>query len=80
MATITLAVDEELKMDMKDFPWVNWSELAREELLEESKRKEALHKLDEIFKNSELTDEDCLKLGRQLKQGMLRRLKKEGKL
>jgi len=80
MASMTLAVDNELRLYMKVLPWVNWSEVAREELLEDLKKDKALRKLDKLFKESKLTDEDCLKLGRQLKQDMLKRLRTEGKL
>lgn len=31
MASITLSVSEELKSQLKKFPWINWSEIAREE-------------------------------------------------
>jgi hypothetical protein len=33
MASLTLPVSEELKSQMKALPWVNWSEIAREEAL-----------------------------------------------
>jgi hypothetical protein len=37
MASITFAVDEELKPRIGKFAWVNWSEIAREELLKKEK-------------------------------------------
>jgi hypothetical protein len=33
MTSITLSASEELKDKLKEFLWVNWSELAREEIL-----------------------------------------------
>ncbi|MFH0978588.1 MAG: hypothetical protein V1837_04770 [Candidatus Woesearchaeota archaeon] len=36
MASITFALDTELKSRLEKFPWVNWSELAREELLKKT--------------------------------------------
>jgi len=33
MASITLSVSEELKKELKSLPWVNWSEIAREETM-----------------------------------------------
>ena len=54
MASITLAIDEELKSRMDKFPWVNWSEVAREEsnkkrIFEEYLRSRKLSKEDEKF-------------------------------
>lgn len=37
MASITLAVNEELKAEMSKFSWVNWSELVRQRLVEREK-------------------------------------------
>ena len=31
MASITLSVSEEFKSELKNFMWINWSEVAREE-------------------------------------------------
>ena len=80
MASIALKISDEFESIVNKLPWVNWSEIAREELLKDVIRDKALRKLDELFKDSKLTDADCLKLGRQLKQDMLKRLKAEGKL
>ena len=33
MASLTLSVSEEFKSRLKNFSWVNWSEIAREETL-----------------------------------------------
>lgn len=33
MASLTLSVSEEIKHQLKEFLWVNWSEIAREEAL-----------------------------------------------
>jgi len=33
MASLTLSVSDEFKNDLKGFPWVNWSEIAREEAM-----------------------------------------------
>ena len=79
MASITFAVDDKLKSEMSELWWVNWSALAREMFVRRTKQLEILNKFDEDFKNSELTDEDCIVLGRQLKQDMLQS-KKQGRL
>jgi|SRR3990167_4126030 len=33
MASLTLSLSDEMKEDIKNFMWVNWSEIAREEVL-----------------------------------------------
>ena len=75
MVSITLSIPEELKQKMDKFAWLNWSALAREAFVKRMRQLEILSKFDEDFKNSTLTDEDCIKLGRQLKQDMLERHK-----
>lgn len=51
MTSLTLSVSEDLKKQLKDFMWVNWSEIAREE---------ALKKLifENYMKTGELSDEE----------------------
>jgi len=80
MPSVTLTLPEKTKSELKRFVWINWSEVARESFLETVKKQEALQKLNELFKNSKLTDEDCLRLGEQVKDDLYKRLKKEGKL
>ena len=78
MASITFAVDEELKAQLSKFVWVVWSELVKQRLLREFKRREVLKKLEEFSKESELTDEDALTLGRKIKEGMWKKYKEAG--
>lgn len=54
MASITVALDELLKNRLVSFPWVNWSEVGREEVLkreifERYKQTRKLAKEDEEF-------------------------------
>lgn len=78
MPNITLSVPEELKQKLDKLPEINWSETIREFLSKKVKRAALLKKLDKMLENSELTEEDCLKLGEKVKAGMLKRYKKEG--
>lgn len=78
MPTITLSISEELKKDMDSIKGTNWSEVTRVLLEEKVKRLKLLNRMDELLKNSKLTDEDALKLGRKVNAGMYRRLKKQG--
>lgn len=84
MASLTLSVSEEFKNKLKNFMWVNWSEIAREE---------AMKKL--IFENymqtGDITDEewefceridwhpvDELPLKEEFKRELERRRKEKG--
>ena len=73
MTTMTLAVPSELKDKMEKFPEMNWSEVARQAFMQRIKDLEFLRK----FKSdSTLTEEDALKLGRELNKNLAKRYKK----
>mgnify|MGYP001558222206 FL=1 len=78
MPNITLSIPEELKEKMDKLPEINWSEVTREFLSEKVKRSLLLKKLDKMLENSELTEEDCIRLGNKVKSDMLKRYKAEG--
>lgn len=78
MPNITLSIPEDLKKRMDAMPEIKWSEVTREFLSEKVKRLFLLKKLDESLKNSKLTDEDCLRLGKKIKERMWKKYKKEG--
>ena len=70
---MTLAVPSELKDKMEKFPEMNWSEVARQAFMQRIKDLEFLKK----FKSdSTLTEEDALKLGRELNKNLAKRYKK----
>ena len=73
MTTMTLAVPSELKNKMESFPEMNWSEVARQAFMQRIKDLEFLKK----FKSdSTLTEEDALRLGRELNKNLAKRYKK----
>lgn len=78
MPNLTLAIPEKLKHEMDQLPETNWSELVRGFLSEKVKRVALLKKLDKALENSELTEEDCLKLGDKLKEEIWKRHKEDG--
>lgn len=78
MPNITLSISEELKKQIDDLPELNLSESMRKFLCEKVKRAFLLKKLDKLLENSELTEEDCLRLGDEVKEKAWKRLKKEG--
>ena len=51
MPTITLSLSERFKSEIKQFPWVNWSEVAREEIMKKDI-------FERYIKTGELSDED----------------------
>lgn len=78
MPNLTLSVPEELKHKLDSLPEINWSESVRKFLSEKVKRALLLKKLDKMLEHSELTEEDCLKLGDKLKERVWKRHKAEG--
>ena len=75
MSSMTLSIPEDMKKKMEGFAWLNWSELAREAFAKRMKQLEVLAKFEKDFQDSKLTDEDCIKLGRELKKAMLEKQK-----
>lgn len=71
---MTLAVPEELKHKMENFPEMNWSEVARQSFIQKIEDMEFLMK----FKaKSKLTEEDALRLGSQVSRSISNRLRKK---
>lgn len=68
MPNITISVPKDLKVRMNKFPEINWSKLTRMLLSQKIKRLELLKELDELLADSNLTDSDCLELGKKLKK------------
>ena len=70
MTTMTLAVPLELKHKMETFPEMNWSEVARQAFMQRIKDLEFLKKLKS---DSTLTEEDALRLGRELNKNLAKK-------
>ncbi len=77
MPNVTLSIPKELKHKMDELPEINWSEVTREFLSEKVKRLALLKKLDKMLENSELTEEDCIRLSRKAKKSMHKKFLKE---
>lgn len=69
MANLTLSIPKDLKKKMKDFPEINWSEVARNSI---RKKIAQLNFLKEFRINSEITPEDAQKLGREVSELLLK--------
>jgi len=72
MPNITLAVSEDLKKDMDLFKFMNWSSVARSAIEEKIK---VMKMFKEFTKDSTMTEEDAIELGRKVKAGMAKRLR-----
>ena len=70
MVSITLAVPADLKKDMDQFPEINWSAVAREAI---KQKIILLKKFREFTKDSTMTEEDALRLGREVNKAIARR-------
>lgn len=76
MEPITLP--EELKHRIERFPHVNWSAVARDAISERLQRLALIGVFDDLMRNSELSEEDALRLGEEVKEAGLRELKDKG--
>ncbi|MEK6982709.1 MAG: hypothetical protein AABX38_07275 [Candidatus Micrarchaeota archaeon] len=74
MVSITLAVPSELKKDMDEFPDINWSAVARSAI---KQKVILLKKFREFTKDSTMTQEDALRLGKLVNEGLAKRYKKD---
>ena len=78
MASVTFAMPAEVKAEMKELAWVNWSEAAAEEIAGDLSRQKTLNELDELLKNSEVSDEEILKWSKAARKGRFNKLKSKG--
>ena len=76
MASVTFALDPDLRSEISKFPWVNWSELAREELIRRKKIGEMLLKKLNSKEEREFV-RWSVELGRKAKKGRFKRLLSE---
>lgn len=76
MVSVTFSVGDDFKSDMEKFPWINWSEMAREELAKEIPKAEALERVKQIVSKSTFTEKDALELGRKINKSLHKRYKK----
>jgi len=75
MASVTFAIPDEVKEDMKKLPWVNWSEIDKIDLLKKMKLKELSRKLES--KEEQEFIRWSVELGRKAKKESFKRLLSE---
>ena len=78
MASVTFAIDEELKIKLSKFAWIVWSELARQELSRQEKTREAFEKFKKLVAKSKFTEQDAKELADKVNSSMHEELKKKG--
>jgi len=74
MVNMTLAVPENLQAAMKQFPEINWSEVARQAFRE---RVEKFLLLEKLAQKSKLTEKDAFELGDIVKKNAWEKIKKD---
>lgn len=70
MPNITLSIPEDLKKEMEQFPEINWSVLARQAIVE---RLRELIFIKKFKAKSTFTEEDAIRLGREVNKAMHKR-------
>ena len=70
MVTVTLAVPKEMKLRMEEYPEMNWSEVARQAF---NQKLQDLEFLREFKSKSSMTEDEAVKLGRELNGKLAKR-------
>lgn len=68
MASVTFSIPDKVKSEMKEFAWVNWSELTKQEVFKQEEKAKLFEELEEFTKESKITDEDCLRFAKRVKE------------
>jgi predicted CopG family antitoxin len=76
MPNLTISIPEELRKELSEFKVMNWSEVAREAF---EKKIVQLKILESFSKDSELTQEDALRLGKKVNEALSKRFSKRCK-
>ena len=76
MVNITMSIPPELKKEMNDFPEINWSVIARAAI---KQRLVFLKEIREFTKDSTLTEEDAVRMGRELNKRLAKRYQNENR-
>ncbi len=68
MPSLTLAIPEDLKAKMNRFTEINWSEVARQAILEKTR---TLEQMENILGKNTLSEKDVVELGKEIKRRVL---------
>ena len=70
MPNLTLAISEEIKQQMAMFPEINWSEVARQAIIEKTR---LMGHAQLLLSGSKLTEKDAVVLGERAKLKVFKR-------
>ena len=76
MVSVSFTISDELKVKMDKLSWINWSEVAREEAIKREMLHEDFWEFNRIVSKSKLTEEDAMRLAKDVNRGMHERYKK----
>jgi hypothetical protein len=79
MASVTFALPDNVKAEMKRLNWINWSELARLEILERLKQEQEIEEFRRIVSKSKLTEKQAQKLAEEVNRSLAKRYEKLSK-
>jgi len=74
----SIILPEELKHRIEQFPEVDWSAIAMDAISERLQRLALNQVFDNLLENSELSEEDALRLSEEVKEAGLQELKDKG--
>ncbi len=74
MGEISVKMPDNIK---QEFPQVEWSKVAERAIAEEYRKLAVVKVFDDLFKHSELTDEDCLRMGKEVNKSVRLRIERE---
>ena len=75
MSSLTLAIPQDLRSKMKQFPEINWSEVARQAIAQKMR---ALEQMQRLLNRSELTEADTIEIGREIKRRVAQKHQRAG--
>ncbi len=75
MSSLTLAIPQDLRSKMKQFPEINWSEVARQAIAQKMR---ALEQMQRLLNKSELTEADAIDIGREIKRRVAQKHQRAG--
>jgi hypothetical protein len=75
MSSLTLAIPQDLRSKMRQFPEINWSEVARQAIAQKTL---ALEQMQRLLNKSELTQADAIEIGREIKRRVAKRHQRAG--
>jgi len=70
MASLTLSIPEDLREKMRKFPEINWSEVARQAIIEKAR---LLEKMNRILAQGGLTEKEASEVEKEIKKEVWKR-------